>query len=797
MQLLLERRGFSEETYHTFSYSPLIDDGGKVAGLFCAVSEETDRVITERRMETLRELAADLSAADTTRAVLRVVEQRLGANQSDLPFTLTFEFNEEGQARLVAATGGIGAYPLAPDPATWQAERILAGEAAVQIDLQDLSNLPTGAWTLPPKWALATPLSSPGREQPAGMLVLGVNPHRLLDEDYKGFAQLLAGQIAAGLSSAGAYESERARAEGLAEVAALREAAAEALARLNESLAEEVAARTTERDRMRDMFQQAPGFMCMLRGQDLVFELVNDSYRRLVGHRDLLGMPLRQALPEIEGQGFFEVLDEVLETGKPFIGRNLRVMLQNTLDAPLEERFLHLVYQPIFDGDAVSGIFAEGSDVTEQVRAENELRRLNETLEARVAERTEALAEALDRLQREAGEREAVEDALRQAQKMEAVGQLTGGIAHDFNNLLTGVLGSIDLMQKRLAQGRMSEVDRYAATAESAAKRAAALTHRLLAFSRRQPLDPKAVDANRLVGSMEELLRRTLGETVELEVVRAAGLWTTLCDPHQLESAILNLAINGRDAMPDGGRLTIETCNAHLDDAYTARERVVKAGQYVCVGVTDTGVGMSSDVIAKAFEPFFTTKPIGQGTGLGLSMIYGFAQQSNGYAKIYSELGLGTTVKLYLPRHFGAAEQPELVHPLAAGPPSSADGKTVLVVEDEPSVRNLVIDVLHERGYATLEAADGQTGLQILQGQSKIDLLVSDVGLPGLNGRQLADAARAQRPDLPILFMTGYAENAAIAGGFLAPGMEMITKPFAIDVFIGRVASILKDDEAG
>jgi signal transduction histidine kinase/ActR/RegA family two-component response regulator len=416
-------------------------------------------------------------------------------------------------------------------------------------------------------------------------------------------------------------------------------------------------------------------------------------------------------------------------------------------------------------------------------------------LETAVAERTCELGSAKEQLMAEAAERAAAEAQLRQVQKMEAVGQLTGGIAHDFNNLLTGVLGSIDLLQKRLAQGRMSEVDRYAATAESAAKRAAALTHRLLAFSRRQPLDPKAVDANRLVASMEELLRRTLGEAVELEVVRTAGLWTTLCDPHQLESAILNLAINGRDAMPDGGKLTIETCNAYLDDAYTAREGAVKAGQYVCVCVTDTGVGMSTDVIAKAFEPFFTTKPIGQGTGLGLSMIYGFAQQSNGYAKIYSEPGQGTTVKLYLPRHFGAADPLDQIHPLAAGRPANADGRTVLVVEDEPSVRNLVIDVLHERGYATLEAADGQIGLQILQGQAKVDLLISDVGLPGLNGRQLADAARALRPDLPILFMTGYAGNAAIAGGFLEPGMEMITKPFAIDVFVGRVASILKEDE--
>jgi CheY-like chemotaxis protein len=292
---------------------------------------------------------------------------------------------------------------------------------------------------------------------------------------------------------------------------------------------------------------------------------------------------------------------------------------------------------------------------------------------------------------------------------------------------------------------------------------------------------------------MEDLLRRTLGEAVSLEVVRAGGLWTTLCDPHQLESAVLNLAINARDAMPDGGKLTIETCNAHLDNAYAAQERSVTPGQYVCICVTDTGVGMSAAVISKAFEPFFTTKPIGQGTGLGLSMIYGFAQQSNGYAKIYSEVGKGTTFKLYLPRHHGPAD----VLDEAArddGPADAAQlGKVVLVVEDEPSVRNLVLEVLHERGYATIEASDGHAALKVLQSGRDIDLLVTDVGLPGLNGRQVADAARIAKPDLPILFMTGYAENAAIASGFLAPGMQMITKPFAVAAFRARVAEMLKE----
>jgi PAS domain S-box-containing protein len=391
-------------------------------------------------------------------------------------------------------------------------------------------------------------------------------------------------------------------------------------------------------------------------------------------------------------------------------------------------------------------------------------------------------------------ELEAAQEQLRQAQKMEAVGQLTGGIAHDFNNLLTGVIGSLDMMQRQFAKGDMSKMERYTTTAITSANRAAALTHRLLAFSRRQPLDPKPVGANRLITGMEELLRRTIGEAVRLEIVTAGGLWQTLCDPHQLESAVLNLAINARDAMPEGGTLTIETCNAHLDDAYAARQREVKPGQYVCICVTDTGVGMTADTIAKAFEPFFTTKPIGQGTGLGLSMIYGFARQSEGYAKIYSEVGKGTTFKLYLPRHYGEGEEEE-AHSGELGDELRAErGEVVLVVEDETAVRSLVVDVLEELGYRALEAVDGPSGLKILQSKRRIDLLVTDIGLPGLNGRQLADAARERRPDLKILFMTGYAENATIANGFLDPGMSMMTKPFAIDALATRIRGIIEAD---
>jgi PAS domain S-box-containing protein len=386
------------------------------------------------------------------------------------------------------------------------------------------------------------------------------------------------------------------------------------------------------------------------------------------------------------------------------------------------------------------------------------------------------------------------EAALRQSQKMEAVGQLTGGIAHDFNNLLQGITGSLEIVQRRVAQGRHDDLDRFITGASTAANRAAALTHRLLAFSRRQPLDPKPVCANTLVASMEELLRRTLGERVDLELVLAGGLWITRCDPNQLESAILNLAINARDAMPEGGKLTIETANAHLDRAYAVRHRGVKAGQYVCVCARDSGTGMDADTIARAFEPFFTTKPIGQGTGLGLSMIYGFAQQSEGYAEIYSEVGQGTTFKLYLPRYRGAAEEEE--PPRRIGDAHQAEeGEVVLVVEDEAVVRGLILEELHELGYAAIEAADGAAGLEIVRSRRRIDLLVTDIGLPGLNGRQLADAARALRPELTILFMTGYAENAALAAGFLEPGMEMITKPFAMEALATRIRALLAREE--
>jgi PAS domain S-box-containing protein len=382
------------------------------------------------------------------------------------------------------------------------------------------------------------------------------------------------------------------------------------------------------------------------------------------------------------------------------------------------------------------------------------------------------------------------QEALRQSQKMEAVGQLTGGIAHDFNNLLTGIAGGLEMIDRRLSEGRQDGVQRYIAVAQASTQRAAALTQRLLAFSRRQTLDPKPIDTNRLIASMADLIRRTVGPAIEVEVVEAGGLWTTRVDPSQLENALLNLAINARDAMPDGGRLTIETANKWLDER-TAAERELTPGQYLSLCVTDTGTGMAPHVISRAFDPFFTTKPLGQGTGLGLSMIHGFVRQSGGQVRVYSEVGKGTTMCLYLPRFLGDAEAPEAAE--AGGGAESGHGETVLVIDDEEPIRMLITDVLQEAGYRVLRAADGPTGLRVLDSDTRIELLITDVGLPGgFNGRQVADAARAKRPDLKVLFITGYAENAVVGNGHLEPGMQVITKPFAIAALGARVREIIE-----
>jgi CheY-like chemotaxis protein len=373
---------------------------------------------------------------------------------------------------------------------------------------------------------------------------------------------------------------------------------------------------------------------------------------------------------------------------------------------------------------------------------------------------------------------------------MEAVGQLTGGIAHDFNNMLTGIIGSLELLRRRLARGRTEDLDSLIDLGVTSANRAAGLTHRLLAFSRRQSLDSKPVQMNTLVVSMGELLQRSINESIHLDIQLGEQLWVAEADPNQLESALLNLVINARDAMPGGGQLIVKTSNQHLDPCFTQAHSNLDPGDYVMLSVTDTGCGMPQSTINRAFDPFFTTKPIGQGTGLGLSMIYGFSKQSRGHVAIQSEVGNGTTVSLFLPRFGGDLPRDVPAHVQHA--PSAQHGETVLIVEDDPAVRVLVSTVLSELGYAFVEAGDADSALPILDSAQRIDLMISDVGLPGMNGRQLAEIGRQYRPGLKVLFITGYAEHAAVRGGFLDPGMQMITKPFTFDLLTAKVREMIR-----
>jgi PAS domain S-box-containing protein len=508
-------------------------------------------------------------------------------------------------------------------------------------------------------------------------------------------------------------------------------------------------------NRLRSVFETSYLYQGLLTPDGIVIDANTAS---------LVGIDAR--LEDVVGKPFWETpwfagtpgLAALIAAAVPVVAGGATVRRELTADLPTGRRVFDMSMHPVRNSAGiVIAILPEAADVTEQRDAEEQLR---------------------------------------QAQKMEAVGQLTGGLAHDFNNLITGISGNLELLQARLQprlqkQGDPAELERFIEAAQGAARRAAALTHRLLAFSRQQTLDPRPTDVSRLVAGMEEMIRRTMGPDVEVEVVAAAGLWRTMIDQHQLENALLNLCINARQAMPRGGKLTIETCNKVLDD-HGARERDLQPGQYVTLCVSDTGTGMSPAVVARAFDPFFTTKPIGEGTGLGLSMIYGFVRQSGGQARIYSEPGQGALVCLYLPRTTGADEDTDLPNQTALPPLQTGRGETVLVVDDEPTIRTLVTEVLQDLGYNTIDAADGPAGLEILRSDRPVDLLISDVGLPGgMNGRELAEAAQALRPGLLVLFITGYAEHAVLSHGHLKPGMHVLTKPFNIEALARRVREIV------
>ncbi|WP_306395786.1 hybrid sensor histidine kinase/response regulator [Telluria beijingensis] len=717
--LVMQRKGYAEHTWFTYSYGPVRGDDGRILGLLCNCIETTESILRQRRQ-----------AADE--AVLR---EHQSASREDAE-----------RVRLALAAGAI--------IGTWSWD------------------LPTDRFTVDEAFARAFGLDPAiGRTGLSlAQVVATVHP-----DDQAGLAQAINTVIARGGQYAHQYRVRRAdgryywiEANGRVDLApdgtgllfpgvlidvesrrtveAERDRAILKLRALNEELEQKVLAQALARGRT---WQLSPDVLGVLNA-DGYMESSNPAWEATLGwtEDEVSGTPFLDFIHHDDRAPTEAVWRAVLEQGIPALR--------------FENRYRHkaggwrwLSWVAVPDDGKV---YCAARDITIERERQAALERAHEQL--------------------------------RHSQKMEAVGQLTGGLAHDFNNLLAGVAGSLDLIKLRLAQDRSGEIERYVGVAQGATRRAAALTHRLLAFSRRQTLAPRATCVNTMVEGMLDMIRRTVGPGVRVEPDYSSAPWAALVDQSQLENALLNLCINARDAMPDGGRIAIATAN-RVFDPDAARGQELAPGDYLTLSVSDTGTGMPPDVRAKAFDPFFTTKPLGQGTGLGLSMIYGFAKQSGGQVHIDSEPGQGTTVSIYLPRHRGAAEN-LVADPASEAAPPAGQGETILVVDDEPSVRMLVVDLLEDLGYTVLEAEDGASGLRLLQSGARIDLLISDVGLPGMmNGRQMADAARVRRPGLKVLFITGYAENALLDHGQLAQGMSVLTKPFSVDTMAQRVSALV------
>ncbi|MEH3107203.1 MAG: ATP-binding protein [Sphingomonas fennica] len=760
MPLDLARGGVPEESWWTFSYSPAYGDDGRIAGLLCVTAETTARVLADRerdsalqRMELALSAGNSIGAWDWDILADRVI--------TDPRFALLY-----GVDPAVAAAGvplvdflrGIHAEdrPLVTDAI----HRAVATGDDFTHEYRLVDGMGTVRWISAQARALR---DTGGRSLRLPGISFDVTERRRIEEALR------------------AAKDER---DFIVALTARQRAvdSPEAILRLSvEAVGERLGAaracfyRLVAEDRVRFGPCWTGGRLDPLEGE-------LDEGR--------LGAA---ALTALRG-------------GNPLIFADSRSEADGTMTPLADAGIVSGIFMPLVrHGRTQAGLAVHDGEVREWTQSDAMLMREVAELTMLAVERAEAtirmehrigqqdsqLALTTNELRTQAARRSAAESQLRQLQKMEAVGQLTGGIAHDFNNMLAVIIGGLNLMQRRLERGD-ADVGRYVEAAMDAAGRAAALTQRLLAFARQAPLSPEAVDANRLVAGLADLLERTLGERVRLETVLGAGLWKARADPNQLENVIINLAVNARDAMPDGGCLTIETSNAHMDEAYAAEEGT-RAGQYVLIAVTDTGSGMDADTMARAFDPFFTTKGVGKGTGLGLSQVFGFASQSGGHVKCYSEVGHGTTFKVYLPRLFG--EAPVALPRRAADRPRNGDpSEVVMVVEDEDRLRNFTVEALRELGYTVIHAMDGAEALAMIRAGQAVTLLLTDIVMPGLTGRQLADAARPLLPEMKVLYMTGYTRNAVVHNGTLDPGTRLLSKPFGLDRLAIAVREALEDE---
>lgn len=720
LPLIINRDGYEEPAWFTFSYSPLRDDQGAIRGLICTVWETTEKVLTQRRL-----VASEADAARQD-VMTREVEERyrlvgLATNDAIWDWRLA-----DGHVIWNQALKTLFGYDLEQSSADWWLDHIHPDDRS-RIETNIHAVIDGGGTT----WA---------------------EEYRFRRED-------------------GTYAAIYDRGTVLRDAGGLASRMIGAMLDLSERRAAEAALRESER-LFRTLFESIDEGFCVIEFldgphgpmSDYVHVMANPAYAANAGIQNVVGQRVRDMVP-LEAEGWVQIYRKVLLTGEPIrferklerTGRHLELSALRI--EPPERRQVAVLFQ----------------DISSRHRAERALRNLNDTLERRVED--------------EVAERIKTEEALRQSQKMEAVGQLTGGIAHDFNNMLAVVMSSLELLGRRYA-AQDEKAKHYVEAAKVGVKRAAQLTQRLLAFSRQQPLKPEFLVPNKLVAGMSEMLMHSLGGAVRLETILAGGLWHTHVDPNQLENALLNLAVNGRDAMPNGGRLTIETDNCHLDEYYAAQNAGVMPGEYVVITVSDTGAGMPPEVIARAFDPFFTTKEVGRGTGLGLSQVYGFVRQSGGHVKIYSQVGQGTAVKIYLPRHTDISNN-EGMAPLPVTVICGGAEEMVLVVEDEDAVRQLSVDMLNELGYRVLHADSAAAALSILDSNPEIALIVTDVVMPELNGFKLAEEALRRRPGIKILFTTGYTRNAIEQNGVLAPDVQLLGKPFTMEELARRMHEVL------